>query len=188
MVIDIDSEQQQETLVDRWSERPHWDGLIGTLVGIAAWLVSFTNIARITTTQDQRVALYSSVVAFGAALLAFVVVPAAIVGGLSPTGRLQAVIRRHGHELSFATTIAGIAAIVLMVLSIIALGVDTDVGFEPIRYVVLSFPIGTLLAALRVLEFLRVLMSVHHRDDADPLRSKPIRPPQPRSIKKVDQE
>ncbi len=113
----------------------------------------------VTLSAAGRAVLYASFMGAAGAVLAFVVVPAAIVLAVSPGPRLQYVLSRHPGDLRRATVGGGLAALLGMGVGLAAIALDTgSKGNLSARCFVLFATCVLFAGALRMLTLFSVLL------------------------------
>lgn len=114
------------SLVGWWSERPAMDYLAGGIAavgyGVARTVGGVTPFVALSA--GDRSTLYAAFMGAAGAVLAFVVVPAAIVLAVSPGPRLAYVLKTHPDDLRRSTVGGGIAALLGLATGLIALTLD----------------------------------------------------------------
>jgi len=147
--------------VGYWSKRPLIDyvtaGLVGTGYGAARAAGAIGPIVTLPT--PARATVYAAFMGAAGAVLAFVVVPAAIVLAVSPGARLAYVLRTHPDDLQRATVWGGVASVLGLASGLGALALDTgSSGNLSARCVVLFAALVLFSGALRMLRVFAVLL------------------------------
>jgi hypothetical protein len=147
--------------VGAWSKYPAIDyvvaGMVGAGYGAARAAGALSPLVALPATA--RATVYAAFMGAAGAVLAFVVVPAAIVLAVSPGPRLAYVMKTHPHDLRRATVSGGFAAILGLASGLVALALDTgSSGNLPARALVLFAAVVLFAGALRMLTVFAVLL------------------------------
>lgn len=153
-------------LIGWWSKRPLIDALVGAGVIGGYQFARHQGVGPIVTLDAAaRSTVYTSVIGAGGAVLAFIVVPAAIVLALTPGPRLAYLLEEHPEDLLRATVWGATAAVLTMAVGLGALALDTGgYGNELMRNLILFAAIGLFLGALRMIAIFSVLLRNVGRD------------------------
>jgi uncharacterized membrane protein len=168
-------------MLNVWSKRPGVDVVLLVVVAGGYLLARGLGASPVVTLSgDTRSSIYTSLIPIAGAILAFVVVPAAIVLAIAPGKRLAKLLSRHPGDLGRGTSWAALFAVATMAISIVGIAFDTGrVSERVIEYLALIFAGILVLAALRMVYLFWVLLSTidkDHQDEPD-LESLNVPPP-----------
>jgi hypothetical protein len=147
-------------LVSRWSQRPAVDYLVG-LAALSSYRVArlFGLSPLVVQPGSQRTEIYQGSIAAASAVLAFVVVPVAIVLALAPGRRVTALLRRYPHDLRRATVAGGAGALLTLATGIGALAFDAGSGSNEFFRHAMALAVAVLfLSAARVIDLFAALL------------------------------
>jgi hypothetical protein len=153
-------------LISIWSRRPAIDyAIAGALVGGYRLARTLGLEALVVQPPSERGAIYQSALEATGAILAFAVIPAAIVLALTPGRRLGSLMRKYPHELRRATVAAAFASLGSMALCLGALSFDAGSATNILaRYLVAFGLTVTFLAAVRLVDLFAQLLKSIGRD------------------------
>jgi hypothetical protein len=156
-------------LLDRWSRDAWWDWPLGAAAAVGYWLARKGGMDPVVIlTGAGRSDMYQALVGVGGSVLAFAVVPAAIVLALIPGPRLRVLLTNHSGDLHGATIEGAAAALALMVFAVGGLALDSEASNGPVRHAVMATSVVLLSSVVRLAELFSILLRNVSRDSAGP--------------------
>jgi hypothetical protein len=164
-------------LINWWSARTWTDYGIAAVVPLI-----YAGIRRgglgpyVVLNAAARATVYEAILAASAAVLGFVLVPAAIVLALTPGPRLTFLLENHSDDLRRATVHAAFVVLFTLGVCVLALGVDAQTGNTPTRYLVAWAFVLVLFGAVRLVDLFSVLLRNVGKDKEEESNQKPVLP------------
>lgn len=150
-----------------WSKHAGVDWSIATAVAAGYGVARALGVSPIVVLQPAgRSDLYGSLVQAAGGVLAFALVPAAIVLALVPGPRVKRILAGHSEDLRRATVHAAAASIGLLVAAIAGQAVDSDTSNTPVRYLTLVAAVAAVLGILRLVDQFSILLRNVGQDQA----------------------
>ena len=125
---------------------------------------------------DARRAVYTQAGAIGSAVIGLFVVPVSLALALAPSERLRRVLANKQGQLRRAVMQAGVAAVILVVFTVVAVALDaTPSGNRPVRALAPGVFTAAVLSVVRILRTLGALLLLSEAD-ARPSMADDVRP------------